>query len=217
MIHHPPDWLMDHDDADDAISNRAVLHLLGHKHRQRILREQNYVRYSAGAVNPDRYEAGWNPGYNLIELDVTGTGADRALNVRSHLMQYQTQPEGFRAVKTKQQAEVFCDRFPIPARTPIASGTAAGTPDTAPAEASQAGDVADVEAAMSDEDTRNLVFRFWSLTMSDRREIALGLGLIEEAEMTLPEPERYGRALLRAGERKLLERLAREVANREKH
>jgi hypothetical protein len=74
----------------------------------------------------------------------------------------------------------------------------------------------DVEAAMGDEDTRNLVSRFWKLTMSQRREIALALRLIDESELQLPEPERYGRALLRAGERGLLNELTREVAARER-
>jgi hypothetical protein len=32
----------------------------------------------------------------------------------------------------------------------------------------------------------------------------------------LPEPERYGRALLRAGERGLLDQVAREIAQRER-
>ena len=73
----------------------------------------------------------------------------------------------------------------------------------------------DVEAAMSNESTRNLIFRFWSLTISQRREIILGLGLIDEDELRLPEPERYGRALLRAGERGQLGALAREVTQLE--
>jgi len=214
MTHHPPDWFKDHDDVDDAINNRAVLHLLGHKHRQRILQAQSFVRYSAGAVNPDRYEPGWNPGYNLIELTVTGEGADRALQVRSHMMQYQTQPEGFRPTKTKLDTEVFCDCFPVPAQT---AAFEAPLPGEASAPATTSADIADVEASMSDEETRNLVYRFWTLSMSDRRDIALEMGLIEQAEMTLPEPERYGRALIRASERKLLDRLAREIASREKH
>ena len=86
-------------------------------------------------------------------------------------------------------------------------------PETAPNAAEEADD--DMEAAMGDEDTRNLVFRFWGLTVSQRREIALLLGLIDEKELELPEPERYGRALLRAGERSMLDQVAREVAQRE--
>ena len=68
---------------------------------------------------------------------------------------------------------------------------------------------------MGDASTRNLVFRFWNLASSERREIALALGLINAEELRLPEPERYGRGLLRAGERGQLAALAREIAKRE--
>ena len=69
---------------------------------------------------------------------------------------------------------------------------------------------------MSDETTRNLVYRFWKLTSSQRRDIAMGLGLLEEGEIALPEPERYGRALLRAGERGLIDALGAEIKKRER-
>lgn len=69
---------------------------------------------------------------------------------------------------------------------------------------------------MSNENTLNIVSRFWGLAISQRREIALRLGLIETFEIALPEPERYGRALVRAGERNLLDELAREITVMEK-
>ena len=69
---------------------------------------------------------------------------------------------------------------------------------------------------MSEEHTRNLIFRFWRLTGSQRREIARGLGLSQEKDLAIPEPERYGRALLLAGERGLLDQVANEIAKREK-
>jgi hypothetical protein len=53
---------------------------------------------------------------------------------------------------------------------------------------------------MSDDKTRNLVLRFWSLASSERREIALHLGLIEHEDIRIPEAERYGRAFQRVGE-----------------
>ena len=52
---------------------------------------------------------------------------------------------------------------------------------------------------------------------SERREIATELGLLENEEIRLPEPERYGRALARAGERGLLDKVAGEIEKREKH
>jgi hypothetical protein len=69
---------------------------------------------------------------------------------------------------------------------------------------------------MSESRTRNLVFRFWNLASSQRREIASRLELITEDDMRLPEPERYGRALMRASERGILERVAEELERLER-
>jgi hypothetical protein len=73
------------------------------------------------------------------------------------------------------------------------------------------------EVAMGKTSTRNLVFRFWNLSMSQRREITLKLGLISREELSTPEPERYGRALIRAGERGILDELATKIAEKETH
>ncbi len=68
---------------------------------------------------------------------------------------------------------------------------------------------------MSDPTIRHLIDRFWDLDASDRREIALELGLISEGEVDLPEPQRYNIALIRASERNLLDRLEQLVDERE--
>ena len=107
LCHHPPDWLMDQDDANDAICGRAAIHMFGHRHRQRIQRDAQYVRFSAAAVNPDRHAPGWIPGYNLVEVRVAGAGSDRQLTVDAHLRQWQSNPDLFRAVVTPEGAEVF--------------------------------------------------------------------------------------------------------------
>jgi hypothetical protein len=67
------------------------------------------------------------------------------------------------------------------------------------------------KAATGDLLTRKLVLKWWQLPMDARREIALDLGLISDDEIKLPEAERYGRALLRAGQRNMLEKLKGEI------
>lgn len=214
MCHHPPDWFSDQDDVDEKIANRAMIHLFGHKHRQRVVKDDGYIRFSAGAVNPDRGEAGWQPAYNLIDIRVTGEGSHRALEVEAHLLQWQVNPERYRPVQTAQGAPVFrhCIAIPGHIRAPIVAAIAPASVAAAPLVPAEI----DVEAAMSDEGTRNLVFRFWNLSSSQRRDLALKLALIERDELMLPEPERYGRALLRAGERGVLDKVAHEVALRER-
>jgi predicted phosphodiesterase len=227
LCHHPPDWLMDQDEANDAICGRAAIHLFGHKHRQRIQRDPHYVRFSAGAVNPDRQERGWQPGYNLIDIRIAGAGPERQIIVNAHLRQWQTNPDMFRPVMASDLESVFRHTMPFPgveslaaeatsvAGDAIVAPQAAG-PTVVQQDTSLREREADGEAAMGEASTRNLVFRFWNLDTSERREIALRLELITEAELGLPEPERYGRALIRASERGRLEELACEVARRER-
>ncbi|NTG64711.1 metallophosphoesterase [Rhizobium rhizogenes] len=221
FCHHPPDWLMDQDDVNDAICGRSTIHMFGHKHRQRITREEGYIRFSAGAVNPDRNEQGWMPGYNLVRVNILGAGQDRRIAIEAHLRQWQSNPDRFRAVLSAQDENVFSHsiRFPGDAREKVhLSETSVGVTSQASAVAAATAETVnevDAEAAMGDPSTRNLVFRFWGLTSSARREITMKLGLITKDELTIPEPERYGRALIRAGERDKVGELATEIAKRE--
>lgn len=213
--HHPPDWLLDQDDVIDALNNRATLQLFGHKHRQRITRERNYIRFSAGAVNPDRNELGWEPGYNLISLRVIGDGPDRALEIDTYLLILQSSPERFVLRRDDDDKSVFHHRIPFPGCssnvvTSSPSSIVAANPQVPPAVVTT-----NVEVPMDKEPTHNLLFRFWSLTSSQRREIAQGLGLINDDDLRIPEYERYGRALLNAQDRGLLDKVAAEVAKRE--
>ena len=226
LSHHPPDWFMDQDDADEAICGRAAIHMFGHKHRQRITREADYVRFAAGAVNPPRNEPAWRPGYNFVDVHVTGTGAERMLMIAAYLRQLQSNPDQFRAVQNRQGEDVFRHSIRLPLQrhadattralvtVPLAHPKESG-PLSAEVIATVPKPDPDVEAAMGNADTRNLVFRFWNLTSSQRREIMLRLQLISPEEIKLPEPERYGRGLIRAGEHQKLAELAREVARKE--
>ena len=219
LCHHPPEWFLDQDQVNAAICGRAAIHLFGHKHQARIEKGNGYIRCSTSAVNPDRNEPGWQPGYNLISVSVLGENCDRMIEIEVQVLHWQSNPERYRPVLTPQGESVFRHQIAIPSR---AASVVVKDPypmtdavhETAPNAAGEA--ATDMEATMGDKDTRNLVFRFWGLTVSQRREIALLLGLIDEEELSLPEPERYGRSLLRAGERGMLDQVARAITQRER-
>jgi predicted MPP superfamily phosphohydrolase len=221
MCHHPPDWFMDRDDIEDAVSGRAAIQLFGHRHRQRLLRDPSYIRFSAAAVNPDRHEPGWEPGYNVIRLTTSQGNGERFLDIEAHLRVWQTNPDMFRAKMASQNDEVFRHQLRIYGVAPSQGngvacvGVGQPSPETG-AVMDECAAAPVVEATMSDERTRNLVLRFWELASSERREIATELGLLENEEIRLPEAERYGRALTRAGERGLLDEIADEIEKREK-
>lgn len=216
LAHHPPDWCKDNDDIEDAISTRAHLHFFGHKHRQRIVQEERYVRYSAGAVNPDRHEAAWEPGYNLIRLSVAVEGTARRLRIESHVrtlragdMQFdyrrpQAGGDDWHYKELRITGIYHGEQAAMPPKSYEPVPITGGEPMTDPVLPESARD-------------RDLVFRFWSLPMSARRGIANTFGLLEPGEMLLKEAERYGRALLRAKERGLLEQLAQEISKSETH
>lgn len=218
IAHHPPDWCMDHDQIEACFADRAAIHLFGHKHAQRVTMTDHYVRIGAAAVNPDREEGGFDPGYNLIDVHVSGEGDGRTLDIAAYLRHWQTGPEGY-LPRMNGKEPVYRKSIPIPALPPRI-----GAKQPAPAlvelvieaEPEALPDAVDTEAAMGDETTRNLVYRFWKLSSSQRRDIAQGLGLLEGGEIALPEPERYGRALLRAGERGLIDALATEIRKKER-
>lgn len=229
LAHHPTEWFMDQYACEDAINSRAMIHMFGHTHRQRILREHQYVRFSAGAVNPERQELGWLPGYNLVELHIVGDGSERRLEINSHLLQWQTSPDMFRPALTSEGEDVFRHfiRFPCTTRntstevTPNATSAPAQTSELKPEEVQNVyqdfghASQSDKEAAMGNANTRHLVYRFWNLKGSERRRIVEALGLTAADEHSLPEPERYGRALIRASKQDRLNELADEVRQRE--
>lgn len=220
LVHHPIDWLVDGEAVDDALTGRAAFHLFGHKHKQRAVMADGYVRIGAGAINPSRAEQPYQPGYNLIDLQVEGAGADRRIEVYLYQRRLQDNPEIFAPILTQIGAHVFRATILVPEEAPLPIiGSCAVVGQSVSHVSSLAenpeSDVQDAEAAMGESDNRDLLFRFWNLTSGQRRRIALDLDLLERDELRLPEPERYGRALIRASERNLINEVAAAVARLE--
>ena len=219
LCHHPPDWFIDGDDVDDAIRGRAAIHLFGHEHRQRVQQDASYIRFSAGAVNPDRTEGNWQPGYNLIGLEVQGEDEARTLCVEAHVLEWQANPDGYRAKLANDDAPTWRHRIRAPAWMPATTIVPTSAPQSssasAPSNASSSGAAMSAntasEIAMGQPSNRNLIYRFWRLAVSQRRELVDLFNLLEPGEDRLPEPERYGRALLRARDKGLLDDIGREI------
>ena len=82
MCHHPFDWMRFEDDARQTLDAYAAVQLFGHKHRFdfNILNSKT-LHLSAGAVQPDRDDAGWEPRYNFLGLSVDEIQERRTLKV----------------------------------------------------------------------------------------------------------------------------------------
>lgn len=216
MSHHPPRWFLDEHAVDDAVNDRAPLQFFGHEHRQRCIPTDGYMRFSAGAVNPERHEPDWKPGYNVIDIEVVGAGKERVVRVRAHVRQLQKNPERFIAVTTKQGQDVWSQDilFPSHATHVVRPADAQQVPSAAAALAVPAANVhvaTTAEVAMSSPSTKGLVFRFWNLPDSQKREIMFKLKLITQEDLALSDEELYDRGLRLAAKQGLLAALAREV------
>jgi hypothetical protein len=174
------------------------------------------MRFSAGAVNPERHELDWKPGYNVIDIEVVGVGRDRVVRVCAQVRQLQKSPERFIALTTKQGQDVWTQSilFPSHAARVVRPAEVQPAPATAAAPTASAAPVqgaTPAEATMSSPNTKGLVFRFWSLPDSQKREIMFKLKLIAQEDLSLGDEELYDRGLRLAARKGLLEALAREV------
>lgn len=241
LCHHPPKWFSDSTEAENHIDARAKLQFFGHEHNQRCYRPPEYMRFHAGAVNPERDAQSWKPGYNLVDLHVEGSGAERALKIEAHMRQFQPAPnELFIPYRdASANADVWRHSIKIPERSvrraiapeslPSLPATATASSQTHPHETPSVAASHAVfndpetaahpqlplepqsEAKMPEPSTENLVFRFWQLNAKDMRDIALNLGLIVDADLDLPPHQRYYKALEAAKDKGLLAELAAQI------
>lgn len=227
LCHHPPSWFSDSTRADGIVNARAQLQFFGHEHKQRAQRPPEYFRFTAGAVNPDRREPHWDPGYNLVDLHVTGEGVNRCVEVNARLRHYQGPPsELFVAVVTQQREEIWSHRLRLPkkqsfirkqattkfdAPSPSASCISMALHAEAGAQVLVEQSKLPQEAAVEEISTDDLIFRFWQLSSSQMRDIALELGLMTTEAMRDPPHERYRNVLIVAKQRGVLIELAKLI------
>lgn len=194
--HHPPRWLLDDTRTESDLKDRAALHFFGHMHSRDVEIQAGYARFGAGAVNPDRHEAGWEPGFNVIDLAVEPDGGGFALHVNATVFAWQENPGLFRKHLTKDRQEVWRAVIKLPAipqAKQTAGGPSAGATTTAAADPSPA----EKEAPMGVD--ASLVSAFWELPSSVKRAIARKLELFaSEDEARLPERFRYNHIFERA-------------------
>lgn len=82
MCHHPFGWLRNGQSFEDRVNAVAKIQLFGHEHTRRIDEGKRYIRIRAGALQPDRDDSEWKPGYNWIEISVCKHEDSRKLSVR---------------------------------------------------------------------------------------------------------------------------------------
>lgn len=212
LCHHPYNWLRRGDRLRDHLNDVARIHLFGHEHTNRIELARDYMRISASAAHPSRTEPSWEPGYNLIELEVLGNPTDRKLDVRAHVRVWQQRPGQFRA-KMDKENETFHQVINLDAWTmPIATAETDSATSLAPSTDKAEHGAAHEPPRTDPMDTlRDISVRFFKLSLSKKSAIAGKLNLLEDEDMNQPDFERFRRALIRARDRGQVEELDHEI------
>ncbi len=211
LCHHPFSWLRQGENLKSHLNDVARIQLFGHEHTSRIELQRDTVRIAASAAHPDRTESGWEPGYNLIELEVKHEGLVRRLHVAAHVRIWQSNPGQFRP-KMDKQMDVFEHQITLDAWAPASvenSHTTTSLTDSVAAEST--GFILKASGRDSMDTLRSISVRFFKLTLSQKSAIAGKLGLLEEEDTNQPDFERFRRVFERARDRNLVAELADEV------
>ncbi len=190
MFHHPYDWLEDGDKVEDYLTNRSQIRLVGHKHRQRAVSDHNGVLFSAAAANPERNEQGYEPGYNILDLSISENDDSALLSISAHLRVLQNMPEIFLPKMKTATKDVWEYEFEIPLSKIKVEEIPPLRIDKA-----EVKDKIDEAPLAQDGTHRSLVYRFWNIAESARRDIIGQLNLLAGDEKALHRLDKYEIAL----------------------
>jgi hypothetical protein len=203
IAHHHPSWLRQRQALEDNLGAVAPIQLFGHVHTNRVMQALSWVRFTASAVHPDRFEQGWEPGYNWLEVDVFEESSQRKLRARGHIRVWQNGPNQFRpkmdGPRDYFESVIALEAWQAPTQR---------SPGTVSVRTDDHQTAISVDAMTT---LREIGIKFYQLTFSQKFEIAGRLGLLEADDTIQPDFERFRRVFIRAQERGKLEELMKAI------
>ncbi|TAV21352.1 phosphohydrolase [Rhizobium ruizarguesonis] len=207
MCHHPFSWLRNSAEFQGRIEEVAKIHLFGHEHTLRVDEHKKFTRIRAGALHPDRDEANWQPGYNFIDVSVSGPPEKRKLDIKlwvRHLFgtRYIGVPDG----EGRDPWQLDHDLGPwtqpqvVVPSVPSVASVAPSTSIEAVVEA-----IPMVDPPIS---VRAVAIKIMALREFDQRKIITDLALHQDGDQRLLDYEFALAAVRRAGERGELQKLS---------
>lgn len=201
MCHHPFGWLKNKRAFEDRLNTVAKIQLFGHEHTRRVEEGRRYLRIRAGALQPDRDEADWKPGYNWIEISVASSGATRKLDVRLWVRMHEVAQ--FIPVPDPDGNEVWKNSYDLP------SWSSPARP--APAPTAQEPAVQALESPMTDPPTavtvRSVTIKLFKLKEHEQRRVIAKLELDRPGDRDLKDYEVAINAVRRSKDDGKLEQL----------
>ncbi len=200
VCHHPYAWLKNGAGFRERIEAVSQVHLFGHEHTRRVEEGVHFTTVRAGAVQPDRDEPGWGPGYNWINLQVGRHESGRCLDVEIWVRK--REGARFIAVPDREQSDPWKVRHRLPDWTPPVQ-SAEPSPASAVTMTKETGPQAEQGAVSS----RSVASKLFRLTEHVQRQIIVALGLDQDGDQGLKDYEFVLAAVKRAKDRGQLSEL----------
>ncbi|MCR1795581.1 metallophosphoesterase [Leptospira sp. id769339] len=213
ICHHPYNWIRNGDELRDHFNVVSKLQLFGHEHINRNDINRDFVRLFASAGHPDRDESDWEPGYNIIVLNVIGDSSDRKLEVKVYARVWQKRPGKFIPKEDMNEKffhqEIRLENWELNSSVSHAVLLSRGVK-------TPVAEVEEIEKVVESSDTkmnslREISIRFFKLSSSQKLAIAEKFELLDDNDLDQPNHEKFRRVLLRAMDRNLIENLDEEI------
>jgi predicted phosphodiesterase len=215
LCHHPPEWLLDHDECTRPLDSKVRVQLFGHKHSPRVLRINDSVRVTAGATHPGRDDRQWVPMFNIIRIGPVGADG---LPLRVYARKWHDDGCFFVPDLDPETGREFFEKvWEVPKMTASPEeGSPVGAPDgLAPAgepategpEAPAPGAPPDGLPVTGEGPARRLTYRFLTLPFRRQMEIAQKLDLLTDDDKGRSDSALFIALFRRATRGQKLERL----------
>ena len=217
MAHHPPEWMSDQDDIETRLLSAPNIVLFGHRHIQKVRRDvDGPIVVSAGSVNPDRHESGWEPAYNFLELSPADRNGKRYVDVTVFQFHWQSNPNGF-VPKYNFDTKEYCFRHAIAIQDESeASDTEVSVAQNEKGkEEVEPMEMENDNPSLATPNVRDLIYRFWDLPRHHQRAVFKDLGIDWSVIQNTNEPMTYRKALVELARQDRLNELATAIRTRE--
>lgn len=199
LCHHPQNWLIDDNEANDFFRNQAHILLSGHEHAARCYREAGCLRVRAGAIHPNRREDQWEPCYHMLQLSVD-TSTTRELVIRVETRVWRDRDKRFTKYVQGNGSDFHTERISLcawtpPAATPhFSASSKPAVPVSLPTVKNAPTMTPDSFAAAR----RKLIVHFFRGGTLSRLQAASSAGVWDEGDDAFDGQERWARVFGRA-------------------
>ena len=199
LCHHPHNWLLDDNEANDYFRKNSQILLSGHEHDLRCYNEGGCLRVRAGAIHPNRSETGWEPCYHVLRLSVD-TSIKRELIIEVETRVWRDKEKCFAKYIQEDCLNSHIERIPLKAWVAPEVEPQLSTPKKSETSVSL---IPEKTATPMTPDAfsaarRKLIIYFFRVGTIARFKAAIKAGVWEEGDDAFDGQERWARVFERA-------------------